>query len=254
VHISYLICLFFVDYVERTKTEHSTKKRKALSNITNSEKKMKSKTDDQKSSDHPFKGRILPKKRVQVPKPSCLKGELGLSKDDMKFTPKSCSAEMCELPDYLQAKSLMKGTDGRADESDDVDSVIECTQMPKCKKTPKAKKGKKFFSNKKTTKGSAERKHGMLNVNCESEKAKNETKEEITGPDNKSKWSACSPIEGDTGRIKLDPFFWLRNESSQDSEEFHVTQPTASLSVAQPTFSDLKDSGDNIDSDEVGYA
>ena len=250
------ILLFLIaDYADTTKPEPSNKKRKVLSNITNNEKRMKSKPQgEQKSPENSFKGHILVKKRVQVPKPSSMKGEFGLNKDES--TPKVSSAKKYGFPDYHDSMRL-QGTDVKGGEkSEDLDTVALDIQMPKCKKAPKGRKSKKACGNKRITKKNEQKKADEVNAYSESERKMNGLEEESMEPSKiniKIDLLGSSPTEEDTRRIKLDPFFWLRDENSQDSEEIHGTQPTASLSVAQPTFSDLKDSDDDMDFDEVSH-
>ena len=214
---------------------------------------MKSKTQgEQKSPEISFKGHILAKKRVQVPKPSSMKGEFGLNKDES--TPKECSAKKCEFPDYHDLMSLQGINVKGKEESEDLDTVALDIEMPKCKKAPNGRKSKKACGNKRITKKNEQKKADEVNAYSESERKMNGLDEEYTEPPKiniKTSQLGSSPTEEDTRRIKLDPFFWLRDENSQDSEEIHGTQPMASLSVAQPTFSDLKDSDDDVAVDEV---
>ncbi|KAH7434422.1 hypothetical protein KP509_06G016800 [Ceratopteris richardii] len=49
----------------------------------------------------------------------------------------------------------------------------------------------------------------------------------------------------DSSRRKLDPFFWLREESSQEAEAIQSTQLTLTQSMTKPCFSDLVDSDDD---------
>ena len=252
--VCHILLFLIADCADTTKPKPSNKKRKVLSNITNNEKRIKSKTHgEQKTPENSFKGHILAKKRVQVPKPSSMKGEFGLNKDES--TLKDCSAEKCEFPDYHNSMRLQGINVKGKEESEDLDTVALDIQMPKCKKARKGRKSKKACGNKRLTKKKEHKKADEVNVYSESKRKMNGQEEYIEPPKINIKINqlGSSPTEEDTRRIKLDPFFWLRDENSQDSEEIHGTQPMASLSIAQPTFSDLKDSDDDMDFDEVSH-
>lgn len=248
-----------------TSKDATSKGRTALTNITNCQKSLQNPKERLKSSDYTFKGAIPAKKRIQVPKPPTLEGELEGDRDDMHSNPHShLSADMCETT----AEGASPRCSSRSKRQNNRKGPLN--QLDASKSHPS--------SSRKINNG-AKVQDLLVEPSCSKQVdigghgKENETLKEAPThvqaiPPNSKKGRKrkgkdvepfpCSqlanniekgndlPTRDDSSRRKLDPFFWLRDESSQETDAIHVTQLTLTQSTVRPNFSDLKDSDDEF--------
>eukprot|EP00250_Pteridium_aquilinum_P013046 c21097_g1_i1 orf=110-3070(+) len=252
-----------------TAKDKASRDRPALSNVTNRQEPPESSKQSLKSRDYTFKGAIPAKKRIQVPQPS-LNGELEANIDDIHFTPHSHSP--AEKRGFTAAStgsrpsSRGKQQNKRYEPPSESDAVISHTSN--CRKAEKRAKKQDLLVEPSGSRHVRIEAHGKEQVALK--EAATDVVTSLTnirsgrtnikgGRKKKGKdvvqlassqlaiHAGKSPARDDSSRRKLDPFFWLRDESSQDTNAIQVTQLTQTQSTAKPNFSDLKDSDDDMD-------
>ncbi|KAI5072519.1 hypothetical protein GOP47_0012625 [Adiantum capillus-veneris] len=239
-----------------------SKGRDALSNITNfpdSRQKTKKKA---KSPDCIFKGAIPAKKRIQVPEPSSLGGEFEAHKDKNHHNSHSSAekgghnvlsggsrSNTCkrkvkekEPPSEAEVANCISSSSRRAAKrakSQNPSIEQACSKAAITEESDKEGKSRKPSTEpvSNTTKTRKRKGKEVMRLPC-SQPSSHHAKE-----------IAVMPVKDDSSRRKLDPFFWLRDESSQDTEALQITQLTVTQSTVRPNFSDLKDSDDDQDVD-----
>lgn len=236
----------------------ASKSRTALSNITNRQKSLHI-PNEMKSLDYTFKGAIPAKKRIQVPQPCSLQKELEVNRDDTQSTLQShVLTDKCKLTavddnskprSRKESQSKRKGSPNElnASRSNPSSSVkvhkrakrYDLSVEPSCSKQVE----NEVLGNVKETLEEV-----TPHVRASSNKKKNKKRKgkDIVLSSSRIEKDNNLPLGDDLSRKKLDPFFWLRDESTQERDAIQVTQVTQTQSTVRPDFSDLKDSDDEI--------
>ncbi|MCO5610330.1 hypothetical protein L7F22_064566 [Adiantum nelumboides] len=235
-----------------------SKGRDALSNITNF---ANSKQNTKKKVESPeciFKGAIPAKKRIQVPQPSSLGGELEGSKN----TPQSSAGNNGQIVSSDRSQPNKGKRKLKQNEPPNEAEALKCISSSSSKAARKVKKQSPQSNTKAAVIQSSDKEEKFVKALTKADtsplstrrtrkrKGKEVARLPCSQPSSQhAKKSTIMPVNDDSSRRKLDPFFWLRDESSQDTEAIQITQLTATQSNSRPNFSDLKDSDDDQDVD-----
>lgn len=242
------------------------KSRSVLMNITNCPKALHI-PSEMNASDYTFKGAIPAKKRIQVPRPCSLQKEFEVDRDETQSTLQlDVHTDGCKLTavdDTSKPSSRKKSQSKRKGFPNELDAS---------RLNPSGSKMNKRVKRHGISAEQSCSKHAESEVLNEAKKAfeeglpheqaslnrrklKKRKEKDIVPSSHRAEKDSDLPVGDDCSRKRLDPFFWLRDESSQEKDAVRVTQLTQTQSTVRPNFSDLKDSDGEIGFDvskEIG--